>query len=113
VPSNAAVAGRSITLPQATKDPKSGRLMDKIAITEPPGKAQLLVMVSRHPRDFSALGSQRVAYFRAFPTGAKAEALAAAAGGDASVYAGRPVCPDAGACTDEYGAALVEFDVSR
>ncbi|MBL8303749.1 MAG: DUF4384 domain-containing protein, partial [Ideonella sp.] len=113
VPSNLTVAGRSITLPQASKDPKTGRQMDKIEVTEPPGKAQLLVIVSKYPRDFNALGKQRVAYFRAFPTGAKAEAIAAAEGGAASIYAGRPVCPDGGACTDEYGAALVEFDITR
>lgn len=113
VPTNTTVAGRSITLPQASRDPKTGKQWDRIEITEPPGKAQLLVLVSQHPRDFSALGNKRVFDLRSFPTGAAAQALAEKLGGTASIYAGRAVCPAGQACADEYGAALVEFDVSR
>ncbi|GAP36308.1 serine/threonine protein kinase [Piscinibacter sakaiensis] len=112
-PSNQIVAGASLTLPSATKDPQTGRLPDDIVLTEPPGQAHLLVLVSRYPRDFSLLGEQRVSHWREFPTGAKAEAIARRQPpGAPSIYAGRPICPGGG-CADEYGAALVDFAVVR
>ena len=113
VPTNQAVAGRSLTLPQASKDPKTGKVLEKFEITEPAGRTHLLVIVSKFPRDFSALGNQRVSYLRIFPTGAAAEALTGRIGQTSSVYAGRAVCGDAANCVDEYGAALVEFDVTK
>ncbi|MFG5409040.1 serine/threonine-protein kinase [Piscinibacter sakaiensis] len=112
-PSNQIVAGASLTLPSATKDPQTGRLPDDIVLTEPPGQAHLLVLVSRYPRDFSLLGEQRVSHWREFPTGAKAEAIARRQPpGAPSIYAGRPICPGGG-CADEYGAALVDFAAQR
>ncbi|MEO8279915.1 MAG: serine/threonine-protein kinase [Ideonella sp.] len=113
VPTNAINAGESITLPQAKKDPKTGRQSEAIILTEPPGKAQMLVIVSRFPRDFSALGNKRIYDWSEFPTGASAKALAKAQPGGSSIYAGKPICPAGTSCTDEYGAELVEFEVVR
>ncbi len=113
VPTNAINAGESITLPQAKKDPKTGRVSEAITLTEPPGKAQMLVIVSRFPRDFSALGSKRIYDWSEFPTGPAAEALAQRQAGGDSIYAGKPICPAGASCTDEYGADLVEFEVIR
>ena len=113
VPTNTINAGGSLTLPQAKKDPKTGRQSEAIIMTEPPGKAQMLVIVSRFPRDFSALGSKRIYDWSEFPTGKDAEALAKVQVGGNSIYAGKPICATGAACTDEYGAELVEFEVVR
>ncbi len=113
VPTNSINAGESITLPQAKKDPKTGRQSEAIILTEPPGSAQMLVIVSRYPRDFSSLGGKRIYDWSEFPTGAAAELLARQLPGGQSIYAGRPICPSGAACTDEYGAELVEFEVTR
>jgi serine/threonine protein kinase len=87
VPTNVILAGRSITLPQTAKDPKTGRVEQKLGATEPPGKSQLLVLVSKYPRDFNALGTKRVDHWRSYPSGQSAEALAAAqAPGAPSIY---------------------------
>ncbi len=113
VPTNTINAGESITLPQAKKDPKTGRQSEVIILTEPPGKAQLLVIVSKFPRDFSALGNKRLSNWIEFPTGPAAEALARKQPGSSSIYAGRPICAAGERCIDEYGADLVEFEVVR
>ena len=113
VPSNQALATRSVTLPQPAKDPKTGQVMDPINVTEPPGQAQLLVIVSRYPRDFSALGGSKVPPFTSFPTGVTAQAMAARPGQKLSIYAGTPVCPQGMPCADEYGAAMIDFSVTR
>jgi serine/threonine protein kinase len=113
VPTNSINAGESITLPQAKRDPKTGRQSEEIILTEPPGNAQMLVIVSRYPRDFSALGAKRIYDWSEFPTGPAAELLARQQPRGQSIYAGRLVCPSGAACTDEYGAELIEFEVTR
>jgi serine/threonine protein kinase len=111
-PGNQALAARSITLPQPGKDPKTRKDL-VLNITEPAGPAQLLVIVSKYPRDFSALGGSPMPPFTSFPTGESAQAMAAARGAGLSIYAGQPVCPPGPPCVDEFGAALVEFSVVR
>ena len=112
-PSNQIVAGQSLTLPRSTRDARTGKVHAGIELTEPPGQAEVLVIVSKYPRDFSALGKRYEQQFQVFPTDASAEALARQAGPAGLVYAGRPVCPPGEACVDEFGAALVEFAVTR
>jgi hypothetical protein len=112
-PTNQIMAGQSLTLPRETRDPKTGALHAGIELTEPPGQAEVLVIVSKYPRDFSALGKRYEQHFAVFPTDASAEALARQAGASGLIYAGRPVCPPGDACVDEFGAALVEFAVTR
>ena len=112
-PTHQILAGQSLTLPRDTRDPQTGALHAGIELTEPPGQAEALVIVSKYPRDFSALGKRYEQHFAVFPTDASAEALARQAGASGLIYAGRPVCPTGDACVDEFGAALVEFAVIR
>ena len=112
-PSNEIFAGQSVTLPRASKDPKSGNVHLGIELTEPPGQADLLVIVSKFPRDFSALGNQRIGAWQLFPTGLPTDTLARWRARAVSVYAGEAICPSSDACTDEYGASRVEFPVVR
>ncbi|ODV04275.1 MAG: hypothetical protein ABT20_14145 [Rubrivivax sp. SCN 70-15] len=81
--------------------------------TEPPGPGELLVLVSNRQRDFSAMNPQADGPFRTFPTGAEAQRLAAAVTGTLPPLAGRAVCPSAGPCDDEFGAALVKVETVR
>ncbi len=81
--------------------------------TEPPGPGELLVLVSNRQRDFSAMNPQTDGPFRTFPTGAQAQRLAAAVSGTMPPLAGRAVCPSAGPCDDEFGAALVKVETIR
>ena len=90
-PTNQIMAGQSLTLPRETRDPKTGALHAGIELTEPPGQAEVLVIVSKYPRDFSALGKRYEQHFAVFPTDASAEALARQAGASCLIYAGRPV----------------------
>jgi hypothetical protein len=80
---------------------------------EPPGPTQLLVIVSERPRDFGALGLRAADPIRLFPAPAELARLAAAHAGDAPLLAGRARCPDAQACSQAYGAALLRFDTVR
>jgi serine/threonine protein kinase len=81
--------------------------------TEPPGPGELLVLVSNRQRDFSAMDPQTDGPFRTFPTGAQAARLAAAVTGRLPPLAGSAVCPSAGPCDDEFGAALVKVETVR
>jgi serine/threonine protein kinase len=105
---NTVTAGRSLEIPPPSNDKR-----DQLHAVEPPGQAKVLIIVSRYRRDFSLLGNQRIEQFHVLPTGKKAEDLAATQGGTVSIYAGRPVCPAGEACTDEYGAALIELEIVR
>ena len=93
-----------------------------------PGTNQLLVIVSRWPRDTSALAPRNDNGFLVFPMDAAAVLAARAAAdgmartpgaagpaGNAAVpaLAGRAICPKDTACNDEFGAALVSFEVVR
>jgi serine/threonine protein kinase len=83
-------------------------------ISGPEGTNRLLVLVSRLPREHSAFAPKEEGGFKSFPTGAAAADLAAKNATDRlPLIAGRPVCPATGACTDEFGAATVSFDVIR
>ena len=113
VPSNQILAGQSLTLPQPSKDPATGKVHIGIELTEPPGQADLLVIVSKFPRDFSALGTQRIGAWQLYPTGLPAETLARWRARAVSIYAGEPICPARGTCIDEYGASRVEVPVVR
>ncbi len=112
-PSNRIQAGASITLPQKAPDPKTRKVSAEIEITDPPGTGHMLVIVSRYPRDFSALGKGLIGPWSELVTGPPAEALARQAGAGPSVYAGKMVCPAGEACVDDYGAALVDFQIVK
>ena len=81
-------AGQTLSLPQADW------LLDT---AEPAGTEHFLVLVSQHPRDFSALSAQRDTWFLKLPTGPGA-ALAG------SVRCEQPGC-------DVYGAARFSVDI--
>ena len=97
--------GQPLTLPHAGLD---------LTATGPAGTQQLLVMVSRWPRDRTAFAPKREQGFTSYPTGSLALALEGANGGRLPLLAGRPVCPpgDSGAaCADAFGAALLAIEV--
>ncbi len=80
----------------------------------PPGPSQLLVLVSRWPREHAAAAPREDGGFLAFATDAAAATRAAAAAkAGLPLLAGRPVCQAGAACADAYGAAAVAFDVLR
>ncbi len=112
-PTNRITAGKAVTLPGTGKDPKTGKAHMGLEFTEPPGKAELLVLVSRQPRDFGPRVDNGQTPWRQFPTGQTAESMARQFGPTGSLYAGKPVCPAGPACADEYGASVVEFSVVR
>ena len=113
LPSNRIQAGASITLPQKAPDPKTRKVSAEIEITDPPGTGHMLVIVSAYPRDFSALGKGLINQWSEFVTGPQAEALARQAGAGPSIYAGKMLCPAGEACVDNYGAALVDFQIVK
>ncbi len=94
--------GQVIKLPQSP---------DVFESAGPPGPTELLVVVSPLQRDHSGLRPQRDGAYRVFPTGAAAAALAAQWVGPVPPMAGRVLCPNAGACVDEFGAAWVKVQV--
>ena len=113
LPTNRIQAGASLTLPQKTPDPKTRKVSAQIEITDPPGTGHVLVIVSKYPREFPGLGKGSINQWTEFETGPKAEALAREAGAGPSIYAGKLVCPAGETCTDEYGAALVDFEIVK
>jgi Protein kinase domain/Domain of unknown function (DUF4384) len=93
-------AGQTVALPQPNWP---------LDTAEPAGPEHFAVIVSEHPRDFSHLSQERVAWFLNLPTGAAGSALASGHAGPGSVVAGRAQCSGAGC--DRYGAALFSVDV--
>ncbi len=93
-------AGQTLVLPQATWP---------LDTSEPAGTEQFAVIVSEHPRDFSHLSKNRVAWFLNLPTGAAGAALARDHAGPGSVIAGKARCNGSGC--DRYGAALFSVEV--
>ena len=79
---------------------------------EPTGSSQLLLMVSAHQRSHEVLGLKFENLVRQFPP---AEALAklATRNPGTSLVAGRVICPNNTACTDEYGATILRFETIR
>jgi hypothetical protein len=89
-------AGSTLALPPAQGD-------WDIGVAGPPGTDHLLAIVSKHPRDFQALGFKVRDGF-AQTTVAAAKLAAERHAGATSIFAGTPICPDA--CNDDYGAAV-------
>ena len=103
-PAPKASKGKALTLPQGGLE---------FNVSGPPGQGQVLVMVSRWPRDMAAFAPKLVEGFTSFPTGSVAAALEAAnAGGRLPLLAGQPVCPAGTTCSDEFGAALLTIEVT-
>jgi hypothetical protein len=96
--------GKALTLPQGGLE---------FNVSGPPGQGQVLVMVSRWPRDLASFAPKVVDGFTSFPTGSVAAALEAAnAGGRLPLLAGQPVCPAGTTCSDEFGAAVLTIEVT-
>ena len=93
-------AGQTLALPQSSWP---------LDTAEPAGPERFAVIVSEHPRDFSHLSQERVAWFLNLPTGAAGAALASGHTGPGSVLAGKADCSTTGC--DRYGAALFSVDV--
>jgi hypothetical protein len=93
-------AGQTVSLPQSSWP---------LDTAEPAGPEHFAVIVSEHPRDFSHLSQERVAWFLNLPTAAAGSALASGHAGPGSVMAGKALCSTAGC--DRYGAALFSVDV--
>lgn len=76
----------------------------------PPGTNQFLVMVSDHPRDFSAAGLKKVDPFAEFPLDAQGGVTMPKEGGVGPI-AGKVLCPEAGTpCSEAFGAALFSIE---
>ncbi len=95
-------AGQAITLPQASWP---------LDTSEPPGEEHFIAIVSENPRDFSALGLVREAWFSKLPSGAAAAARAQAHVGPGSAFVGQVACQAPGC--DAYGAARFTVTVTR
>ena len=93
-------AGQTLALPQSSWP---------LDTAEPAGPEHFAVIVSEHPRDFSHLSQERVAWFLSLPTGAAGGALVSGHAGPGSVVAGKARCSTAGC--DRYGAALFSVEV--
>ncbi|OYU79769.1 MAG: hypothetical protein CFE45_28535, partial [Burkholderiales bacterium PBB5] len=80
--------------------------------SEPLGREEVIVIVSRQPRTLAHLGGSSQDGLWQLPAGAQREGLAATAEGATPVLLGRAThCPDT-RC-DEYGAARFVVDVQR
>lgn len=99
---NKMLAGQTLQLPQPSWPVETGA---------PEGVEKFMVIVSQHPRDFSALSNERDAWFLRLPTGNQAVAAGLAQSGTGSVLAGRVACDGAGC--DRYGAAAFQVAVER
>jgi serine/threonine protein kinase len=100
-------AGQVLALPQSSWP---------MGTFEPPGPQHFLVIVSAHPRDYSALSQEREFMFLKLPTGEKAAALATSLKSKnqftTSVLLGTGNNCTANNC-DEFGAAQFSVDVVR
>lgn len=95
-------AGQPLVLPPADAP---------LDTSEPAGREDFLILVSAVPRSFDHLKGKRDT-FLFLPTGAEAEALAAAHSGPGSTFAGRPGNCEGEACT-AYGAVRFSVDVVK
>jgi hypothetical protein len=80
--------------------------------TGPAGPNLLLVTVSEHERDFSALQPRSDGPYKVLPSGEQAQRLdTSLRQGKVPAQAGTPRCPGGGTdCADEYGAAVMRVD---
>jgi len=93
---------------QPLKLPKAPVVFNTVG---PAGPNLLLVMVSAHERDYSALQPRSDGPYRILPTGERAQRIAAALPqGPVPAQAGVPICPAGSTCTDDYGAAIMRVD---
>ena len=96
--------GGTLRLPQGRLD---------LNVDGPAGPSQLLVMVSRWPRQHRDAAPRDDHGFLNFAVDAGAAARAAAAPASQPLLAGRAVCSPAGSpCVDAYGATQVAFNVT-
>ncbi len=83
---------------------------DELRISGPSGTSELLVMVSKLPRDLPP--PARVDHgYSYYQTGPAAAALAAKHSGPLPWFAGKPKCPASGDCADAFGANVVTFNI--
>ncbi|CAD5369282.1 Protein kinase domain-containing protein [Rubrivivax sp. A210] len=82
-----------------------------LAADAPAGSTTMLVMVSAWQRSHDALNPKTESHIRIFPAVAEIGALAARWDGPNSILAGKPLCAAGGPCDDEYGAALLHYNV--
>lgn len=93
---------------QAVKLPRKPMVLLTVG---PPGPNLLLVMVSEHARDFSALQPRDEGTYRVLPAGEKAQRLVAMLPASrVPAQAGVPRCPAGTSCDDVYGAAIMRVD---
>jgi hypothetical protein len=97
-------AGQTLTLPQTSW---------ALETSEPIGAEQFLVVVSQHPRDYSALSSEREAYFLKLPTSEGATKLLAQWNRSTPMLLGSPAADCKGEGCDAYGAARFNVEVVR
>ncbi len=112
---NAIQRGRPLRIPRLGADPRSGLQHKGVSFTDPPGEGRVLVLVSKHPRDFSRLGQRREAIYPLYPVGDEAAALHQGrpqADTAASIYLGEALCPPGPPCLDEFGAVTDRFDIA-
>jgi len=88
---------------------------EKLTVTGPAGPSQVLVMVSALPREHPNFPPAKVdGGYRYYPTGPAAAALVAKHTGPLPAIAGSAVCPAGGnTCADDFGAAVVTFNVVK
>ena len=104
-------AQQTVTIPRTVADPVSQLVHEGIVLTDPPGKGHVLVIVSRHPRDFSLLGKRVESIYPLFPVGPDATLIALQLGSERSIYLGQVQCPGAQPCEDSYWATTASFDI--
>lgn len=95
---------------------KSGQQLDlprpkwKLVAEGPSGTDHFVVIVSDHPRDFSAAGLKTVDSFATFPL-EQADRLYKNHTGSTPLFAGNAICPDSGPnCSESYGAAVFSIE---
>ena len=84
-----------------------------LPVGEPPGPGQLLVMVAARQRDYTDLELRKEGSMRAVPFGAEGAKIMARHQGPKPILTGRTICPDSGACDEDYGAAVMRVNVVR
>ncbi len=87
---------------------------EKLTVTGPAGPSHVLVMVSSLPREHPGFPPAKVVEgYRYYPTGPEAAALVARHAGPLPALAGAAVCPAGKPCADDFGAAVVTFNVVK
>ncbi len=98
-------AGQTLVIPPSS----SNRQMD-LTVTGPPGRDQLLVMVSQHPRRFNKVGMRLEGDFGVFPKTAFLKALQQYGGSQAFLTGETDCAQSKNPCSDVYGAAVFEVE---